>query len=126
MRAEPIARAPLLVALLALAACHHGGSERLEGRWQGVRAEGVSGEAAAPANSFAAGTDLDVKGDTITVTTPKEKQSGRYKVVKEDKTTLTITTDKDGPDEPQTFTFVDAKTMKWAVVDGKSIVFRKQ
>jgi hypothetical protein len=67
-----------------------------------------------------------VKGDAITVTTPKDKQSGRYKVVKQDKTMLVITTDKDGADDPQTFTFVDDKTVRWAVLDGKSIVFAKQ
>jgi hypothetical protein len=57
---------------------------------------------------------------------PQDKQAGRYKVVKEDKTTLVITTDKDGPAEPQTFTFMDDKTLKWTVVDGESIVFAKQ
>jgi hypothetical protein len=107
-------------------ACGHAGSSRLEGRWHGVRAEGVFGEAQTAANAFAAATDLDVRGDSITVSTPKEKQSGRYRVVREDKTSLVLTTDKDGPDEPQTFTFVDAKTMKWSVLDGKAIVFVKQ
>jgi hypothetical protein len=46
--------------------------------------------------------------------------------VREDKTSLVLTTDKDGPNEPQTFTFVDAKTMKWSVLEGKAIVFVKQ
>ena len=49
-----------------------------------------------------------------------------YDVVKQDKTMLVITTDKDGADDPQTFTFVDDKTVRWAVLDGKSIVFAKQ
>ena len=75
------------------------------------RARGRRGdETLAAANAFATATELDVKGDAITVTTPKDKQSGRYKVVKQDKTTLVITTDKDGADDPQTFTFVDDKT----------------
>jgi hypothetical protein len=69
---------------------------------------------------------MDVKGDAITVTTPKDKQSGRYRVVKQDKTMLIITTDKDGADDPQTFTFVDDRTVRWAVLDGKTIVFAKQ
>ncbi len=123
--ANRLVRASMLASLALFAACHHG-SARFEGRWKGVRAEGVTGEAAAPANAFAVGTVLDVKGDTITVSTPKDKQSGRYKVVKEDKATLVITTDRDGPDEQQKFTFVDDKTLKWAVQDGKSIVFARQ
>jgi hypothetical protein len=133
MSLRRVVRAPLLVAFASLAAlgalgpaCHHDGAARLEGRWHGVRAEGLTGDALAAANAFATGTQLEVKGDAITVTTPKDKQAGRYKVVKEDKATVVITTDKDGPDESQTFTFVDDKTMKWAVLEGKAIVFQKQ
>jgi hypothetical protein len=123
--ANRLVRASILASLAMFAsACHHG-SARFEGRWKGVRAEGVTGEAVAPANAFAVGTVLDVKGDSITVTTPKDKQSGRYKVVKEEKSVLVITTDRDG-DEQQKFTFVDDKTLKWAVQDGKSIVFARQ
>jgi hypothetical protein len=122
-----LARASLLGAILsAVAGCHGGGAARLPGKWHGVRAEGVTPETVAAANAFAGATELEVKGDAITVTTPKDKQSGRYKVVKQDKTTLVITTDKDGADDPQTFTFVDDKTLRWAVLDGKSIVFAKQ
>jgi hypothetical protein len=108
------------------AACGHTGSTRLEGHWHGVRAEGVYGDTQAAANAFATATELDVRGDSITVATPKEKQSGRYHVVREDKASLVLTTDKDGPEEPQTFTFVDAKTMKWSVLEGKTIVFVRQ
>jgi hypothetical protein len=122
-----LARASLLGAgLSALVACHGDGAPRLQGKWRGVRAEGVTPETVAAANAFATATELEVKGDAITVTTPKDKQSGRYKVVKQDKALLVITTDKDGADDPQTFTFVDDKTVRWAVLDGKSIVFAKQ
>jgi hypothetical protein len=121
-----LARASWLPAAALLAACGHGGSARLEGHWRGVRAEGVPSDAQSPANAFATGTELDVKGDAITVSTPRDRQSGRYRVVKEDKASLVITTDKDGLDEPQTFTFLDAKTMRWAVLEGKAIVFVKE
>jgi hypothetical protein len=111
---------------LMTVACGRGGPSRLEGHWRGLRAEGVAGDAQeAAANSFATGMELDVKGDSITVSTARDRQSGRFRVVREDKATLVLTTEKDGPDEPQTFTFVDAKTMKWAVLEGKTIVFVK-
>ena len=120
-------RAPLLAALaLGLLACGGGGSKRLQGKWHGLRAEGVAVASQAAANAFATGMTLDVSGDSITVTTPHDKQSGRYKVVREDKATLVLTTDKDGPKEPQTFTFVDDKTIKWLVMDGEQIVLGKQ
>ena len=122
-----LARASLLLGVAPLlAACHGDGAARLQGKWRGVRAEGVAAEVAVGANAFAAGTELEVKGDAITVTTPRDKQSGRYKIVKQDKTVLVITTDKDGADDPQTFTFVDDKTVRWAVLDGKTILFTRQ
>jgi hypothetical protein len=123
----PFPRAPLLAVLaLGLLACGGGGSKRLQGKWHGLRAEGVAVASQAAANTFATGMTLEVSGDSITVTTPHDKQSGRYKVVKEDKSTLVLTTDKDGAKEPQTFTFVDDKTVKWLVMDGELIVFGKQ
>jgi hypothetical protein len=115
----------LLVAA-AVAGCGGGGARRLQGKWHGQRSEGVATAAAAQANTFATAMQLEVKGDAITVTTSASSQSGHYKVVKEDKTTVVITTDKDGPSEPQTFTFVDDKTVKWAVLAGQSIVFAKE
>jgi len=115
----------LVLALAAplLVACGHGGSERLEGKWKGKSAEGVSPEAQAAANAFAVDTEIDVKGDAITVITSRDKQSGTYRVVREDKSQVTIVTDKDGPTDAQTFTLVDDKTLKWNVLDGKTITF---
>jgi hypothetical protein len=122
------AAAMVLLAAGACAAigCGRSGAARLEGHWRGLRAEGVPGDAQAAANSFAAAMELEVKGDSIRVSTSKDRQSGHYRIVREDKASVVLTTEKDGPDEPQTFTFVDAKTMKWSVLDGKSIVFVRQ
>ncbi len=106
-------------------ACETHGSARLEGRWRGVRVEGVAPESAAVANAFASSLELDVHGNTLAVSTQKERQLGRYRVVGETGTTLVITTDKDGPDQPQTFVFIDDRTMRWSPVEGKAIVLAK-
>jgi hypothetical protein len=111
--------------LIVLAGCSHG-STRLTGHWRGVRAEGVPPTVDDAANAFAGKMQLDVSGDTITVTATSGKQSGKYKVVSEDKATTVITTDTDGAGNPQTFTFVDEKTMRWQVVPGKAVVFNKE
>ena len=126
-RADGAARALLSLGFCACAAivvgaCGHG-SPRLEGKWKGKSVEGVAPEAQAAANAFAADTEIDVKGDAITVITPKEKQTGTYKVVREDKGQVVIVTDKDGPDDAQTFTVVDDKTLRWSVLEGKTITF---
>jgi hypothetical protein len=106
--------------------CHGEGAARLQGTWRGVRTEGVAADSVTSANAFALATELDVRCDSITVTTPSDTQSGRYRVVKQDRATLVITTDKDGPEIPQTFVFVDERTVRWAVLDGRAIVFARQ
>jgi hypothetical protein len=125
--AQALARASVLGAAVSLGAgCHGEGAARLQGTWRGVRAEGASPDALAGANAFAVATELDVKGDALVVITPKETQSGRYRVLRQDRTTLVITTDRDGADDPQTFVFVDDKTLRWSVLEGRSIVFARQ
>ncbi len=114
-----------VLGVLFLAGCSHG-SARLAGHWRGVRAEGAPPNVASAAEAFAGKMQIDVSSDIITVTSPSGKDSGHYKLVSEDKTTTIITTDKDGPSDPQTFTFVDDKTMRWQVVPGKAVVFNKE
>lgn len=122
---SPGRRVALLV-LLALAGCSHG-SANLDGHWRGIRSEGVKGDALEAANAYAAHMRFDVKGDVLTLTTAKETRTDHYTVVSEDKTKTVIATDQDGPSDPQTFTFSDAKTMKWSVgPSGSSVVFTKE
>jgi hypothetical protein len=102
------------------------GSDRLEGRWVGVRAEGASADTLPAANAFATATEFDFHRDTLTVTTDTTTQSGHYRVVKEDATRVVITTDRDGPGQTQTFVFTNHETMRWSVLDGKSIVLARQ
>jgi hypothetical protein len=118
-------RSGLFALVVVLAACGHKGSARLEGHWRGLHAEGVSTEMQPSADAFATATELDVRGEAILVTTPKGKQSGKFKVKSEDKTSITIWTDGDGPNDPQTFVFIDERTMKWNVLEGKTIAFRR-
>ena len=117
----------LLASLLALAACDKG-SKRLAGRWHGTRAEGVTTDSVAAANTFAGKMQIEVTGDVIVVTTVNGKLTGHYRTVREDKDKVVIATtaEKDASAEEETFTFVDPKTMRWAVADGKSIVFAKE
>jgi hypothetical protein len=114
-----------LVALAALAGCSHG-SSNLAGHWRGVRSEGVRGDVLDATNTFATHMRFDVKGDVITMTTAKDTRTDHYTVVQEDKTRTVIFTDTDGESDPQTFTFTDATTMKWAVANGSTVVFVKE
>ncbi len=122
------ARGACIAALAAIPAlaCRAPGSARLEGRWIGIRAEGVSAEALPAANAFATSTTLEFRRNEITVATSKETQSGRYQLVRDDPNAVVIATDLDGPAHPQTFVFAGDETMRWTLPEGKAIVFAKE
>ena len=123
---RPVATSLVGLALCVwLPACSHG-SANLAGHWRGLRAEGVRADVADSANAYAAHLQMDVKGDVITLLTAKDSRADHYTVVQEDKARTVIVTDLDGEADPQTFTFTDAKTMKWAVASGSVIVFVKE
>ena len=112
-----------LAALSLLIACEEVGSARLQGRWRGVRIEGGGGDRA---NAFALATEIRVDGHSMTVVSPNLTQSGRYRVVREDATTVVLVTDADGPAAAHTFTFGEDGTMRWAVLAGRSIAFARE
>lgn len=118
-------RAGIAALVGAIVGCSGVGASRLQGHWRGVRADGVGGDVSAAANAFAASVSIDVRGDSMIVTQGAHRQVGRYRVVQEDDTKLILTTDADGPLEPQTFVFVDTDTMRWDVLAGKGIVFAR-
>jgi hypothetical protein len=118
----------LVLALPMATACKHPGSAKLEGRWRGTRAEGVSPAMQEVANAFALQTEIIARGDKITVSTPAAKgQQAVYVVDDENKTTVVLHTDKDGVANKETFAFSDeGKTMTWRLGEGRTIIFQKQ
>lgn len=118
----------LLLSLPLATGCKHPGSAKLEGHWKGTRAEGVSPGSQEAANAFAMQTEIFARGDKITVSTPAAKgQQAVYVVDDENKTTIVLHTDKDGPTNKETFAFSDeGKTMTWRLGEGRTIIFQKQ
>jgi hypothetical protein len=117
-----------VVALLCLglgAGCKKSGAARLEGHWRGTKVEGVPLEHQPAANDFALQTELDFRDGVVSVKTPREKITSKFRVAKEDKRALILFTEQDGPKDPQIFVFEDENTMRWKVVEGKLIVFRR-
>jgi hypothetical protein len=110
---------------IPLAGCSKG-STNLAGHWRGVRSEGVRADVVDSTNAYAARMRLDVKGDTITVTTSKDTRTDHYTVLQEDKTKTVIATDLDGEGDPQTFLVQDATTLKWSISPGTTVVFTKE
>ncbi len=114
-----------LLGLSGLAACKKPGS-RLEGVWRGSKAEGVAADVQQAANTFALDTEVSFSGEVLSVRTPRGRKDSKFKVVREDKASTVIVTDADGPKAEETFVFSDDHTMKWQVLDGKTITFNKE
>lgn len=115
-----------LVTLILLAGCHKGGSPRLEGKWRGAKAEGILPASQAAANQFAMDTEVEFVGDQVTVRIPGSKLADKYTVVREDKRSIMIQTDKDGPNDLQTFTFDTERSMRWQILPGMTVSFSKE
>jgi hypothetical protein len=116
------------VALLVLAsslvfACNKGSAAKLEGRWHGIKATGVTAEQLTAANLFASTMELTFHGDQVSVHMGGDKQSSHFRVVSDEARSVLIVTDQDGPDDKQSMTFSDDKTMAWQVLPGKTIQF---
>ncbi len=101
------------------------GSSRLEGRWRGVRVEGVAPAMQEKANSFANETEIAARGNVITVSTPtRGEQQSAFVVDEETKASIILHTERDGLANKETFVFGDdGKTMTWRMGDGRSITF---
>lgn len=119
-------RTLVVVLLVAAFGCKHPGSQKLEGRWKGQRAEGVPPTAQLTSDTFAQGTEIVAQGNQITIHTPAGRNlPATYFVDKEDATTLVIHTDRDG-NTAETFTFNEkADEMVWKIDAQRSITFRK-
>lgn len=122
-------RAPsslVLACALALAGCNKGAtSAKLEGRWRGVRVEGVSPEHQAAANAFASGTELIARSNQIGISTPTQKGlQTSYGVESESKSVVVIRTEQDGT---QTLAVSDdGRTMTWSLDERRRMIFQKQ
>jgi hypothetical protein len=126
------ARAVTAAAALAAIACRTPSESRLEGRWVGVRAEGVAADALPAADAFAKDLKLDFRGDILTATSSKGTQIGVFHVVREDGGTIVIITERDGPEHPETFVVKgetsDDESMRWLLPESgtaRAIVFTR-
>lgn len=125
MRKLVLSRVVMAAALLLLLAGCRRGSSKLEGRWRGVRSEGVDPTAAVQANAFATSSEIVAVGDKIAIQTPAGRsQTAIYTIDKEDATTLVIHTDHDP--NAETFTFTEkGEMMLWRVDETRGIWFKK-
>jgi hypothetical protein len=117
-------RGALTLAVFVLVAGCRKGSPRLEGHWKGTHVVGVDPGTQNQADKYASQVDLQFKGDQVTMTTPAGSAQSKYKVVKEDKGSITILSEADGTEE--SMAFESDTTIQWTVMPGKTISLSKQ
>jgi hypothetical protein len=110
------------LAALALSGCKSSSAKKLEGRWHGIKATGVTADQRGAANLFASTMELEFHGNQVSVHVGNDRQSTRFQVVQDAKSSVVIAADG----ARETFTFHDDRTMDWAVQPGKTIEFQKE
>lgn len=122
-------RAAVLVIALGFAAfgCQKTASERLLGKWHGTKADGVVSDVLPQATEAAQGMELEFKKDVVTIKPAKDKDAltARYFVLREDRRSVVVVTEKDGARDEQTITLDTDDTMRWQVLTGKTITFER-
>lgn len=99
-------------------------ASKLEGHWKGQEADGVAESATAQANAFATATQIVARDGHIAIETPAGRHGpAKYRVEKEDETTVVIRTDPGVLAE--TFTFDGAGKMVWKLDAERSIAFKR-
>jgi hypothetical protein len=111
----------------AVLGCQKTASERLLGKWRGTKADGVVPDAQGAANDAARGMELEFKKDVVTIRPAKEKDplTARYFVLREDRRSVVVVTEKDGARDEQTITLDSDDVMRWQVLQGKTITFER-
>lgn len=121
---------PLFVCLpfVLVAGCAKKPEQKLQGKWTGERIENVSFEEILTATGWVRGTTMELEGDRITMSIPKEEpRSGSFQVAHAEKNDLTLAVrraDGLGADEMK-LTFADDKTLRWNIGEEREIVFVK-
>lgn len=120
--------AALFVALVCGATgCAKTASERIVGKWKGAKADGVVADMQAAADEAAKAMELEFKKDAVTIRSSKDRDpmTARYVVLREDKRSVVLVTEQDGAKDEQTLTLDDDATMRWQVMQGKTITFSR-
>ncbi len=116
-----------LIVGFAVLGCQKTASERLLGKWHGTKADGVVSDVQGPANDAARGMELEFKKDVVTIRPAKDKDplTARYFVLREDRRSVVVVTEKDGARDEQTITLDSDDLMRWQVLQGKTITFER-
>jgi len=125
-------RMALLATLLLLVvfgmSCTHPAARRLQGQWVGESVENVDLSQLAMATGWARGLRFEFDGSMATIVVPTElPRSGPFRVLRASDRAITVAIER--PDQQldtATFALDTARTMRWQIGDGRSIVFRRQ
>lgn len=112
---------------LLLGACAHPAEQALEGEWHGKSVENFDEEEVAAATGWARGTSFVFKGNHVRVTVPAEKpRSGVFRLAAiEDRRVSLVVLDSHGEESELDLIVDDAKSLRWVLGEGRSVVLKR-
>lgn len=112
------------IALPVVAGCQKTPRDKLQGRWLGEGVENFPAEQVPKATGWVKGAAIEFAGNKVTVTVPAETpRTGTFKVarVEGERVVVAFARGEGGTDETA-FRFVNERTMRWDVGNGREVV----
>ena len=127
MIARPFALVFLGLVATSLLGCGREPRERLQGTWQGVAVDGLSGDRLAKAEGWAKGARLEFVGNKVTVGVPAESpRSGTFRVAQIDGDRVKVQFKRpEGGEDLSEFRFAKDGTLRWQLGEAQ-VVLAKQ
>lgn len=127
MLARPLSLVFLGLVATSLLGCGREPRERLQGNWQGVSVDGLSGDRLAKAEGWAKGARLEFVGNKVTVGVPAESpRSGTFRVAQIDGDRVKVQFKRpEGGEDLSEFRFAKDGTLRWQLGEAQ-VVLAKQ
>lgn len=127
MLARPLSLVFLGLVATSLLGCGREPRERLQGTWQGVSVDGLSGDRLTKAEGWAKGARLEFIGNKVTVGVPAESpRSGTFRVAQIDGDRVKVQFKRpEGGEDLSEFRFAKDGTLRWQLGEAQ-VVLAKQ
>jgi hypothetical protein len=128
MLARPLSLVFLGLLATSLLACGREPRERLQGNWQGIAVDGLSGDQLSKAEGWARGTRLEFIGNKVTVGMPAESpRSGTFRVASIDGDRVRVQFKRpEGGEDLAEFRFAKDGTLRWQLGDAQVVLSKLQ
>lgn len=113
---------------MGAASCAHPAERALQGKWLGESVENFDTKDLAAATGWARGTSFLFSGKHIRITVPAEEpRSGVFRLTAiEDRKVSLLITDSGGEESKIDLIVDDARSLRWVLSDGRTLVLKRE